>query len=362
MSHHLLDSLIRLRALLGKEFLQLLRSLEMRFLIIAVPLIQLLVFGYAARFDVHHAEIGVVDQAMTQTTRELLAAVSASAHFSLYPYPAMTAAATALDRRQIRAIVQFPADFERTPVVQLVTQGADPNSAQMIAGELTQALLERAQTLGDTSSRLRLEERAWFNENLDDLPFFVPGIIATVVLITTLVLTAMTVVRERELGTLERLLVTPITRLELLLGKLIAVAIVGLVDVLMVTAIAIVWFEVPLRGSFAGLLLGSLLFLLSTLGIGLLISSYSKTQQQAMLLAFLTAMLIMTLSGFAFPINNMPESIQWLSWLDPLRYYLVLIRDLFLKGSGLGEHGFEYGMMGLLGMVTLLPSLLRMRA
>ena len=172
----------------------------------------------------------------------------------------------------------------------------------------------------------------------------------------------MTVVRERELGTLERLLVTPIGRLELLLGKLIAVAVVGMIDVLLVSGIAIIWFEAPLQGSFAALLVGSLLFLLSTLGIGLLISSYSHTQQQAMLLAFLVAMLIMTLSGFAFPINNMPVAIQWLSWLDPLRYYLVVIRDVFLKGSSLGDHGFEYGMMALLGIATLLLSLLRLRS
>jgi len=362
MSNHLLGSLIRLRALLVKEFLQLLRSLEMRFLIIAVPLIQLLIFGYAARFDVRQAGIGVVDQAMTQTSRELLAAVMAGGHFEIYAYPAMAAAAAALDRRQIRAIVRFPTDFDRHPVIQLVTDGADPNSAQMIAGELTQALLGRFQTLTNAQPALRIEERAWFNQNLDDLPFFVPGIIATVVLITTLVLTAMTVVRERELGTLERLLVTPIGRLELLLGKLIAVAVVGMVDVVLISGIAIVWFEVPLQGSFAALLVGSLLFLLSTLGIGLLISSYSHTQQQAMLLAFLVAMLIMTLSGFAFPINNMPEPIQWLSWLDPLRYYLVVIRDIFLKGSGLGDHGFEYGMMTLLGIATLLLSLLRLRS
>jgi ABC-2 type transport system permease protein len=356
----LLDSLIHLRALLAKEYLQLLRNPRLRFSFIVPPLVQLVVFGYAALFDVHHAEIGVVDEARTQTTRELLAAVTASGHFAVHYYPSLQAADQALDRDQIRAIVQFAFDFDRQPVVQLIADGSDPNSAQMILGELSQALNRRARATGKPVP-LQIEERAWYNPNLDDRPFFVPGIVANVLLVTTLVLIALSVVREREFGTLERLLVTPVARLEVLLAKMLAVASIGLLDVLLITVVAVSWFEVPLRGSIAGLLLGSLLFLLSTLGMGLLISSYASTQQQAILLAFLTIMPTSVLSGFSFPINNMPESVQWLSWLNPLRYYLVVIRDVFLKGSGVGAHGFEYGMMALLGGVALLLSWLRLR-
>jgi len=360
MSRGLGDSLIRLRALLGKEFLQLWRNPRLRFFLVVPPLVQSLVFGYAALYDVHHAVIGVVDEAGTQATRELLAAITAGGHFTVRYYRALGEADAALDRNQIRAIVQFPWDFERLPVIQIIADGADPNSAQMIVGELGQALNRRARTDG-AQSPLRIEERAWYNPNLDDRPFFLPGIIANVVFTSTLMLIALSVVREREIGTLERLLVTPVARLEVLLAKMATVAAVGLFDVFLVTAAAVGWFEVPLRGSLIALGLGSMLFLLSTLGLGLVISSYSNTQQQAVLLAFLVIIPLTMLSGFAFPIHNIPESVQWLTWLNPLRYYLVVIRDVFLKGSGIGAHGFEYEMMTSLGIVMLLLSWLRLR-
>jgi ABC-2 type transport system permease protein len=227
----------------------------------------------------------------------------------------------------------------------------------MIVGQLSQALQRSAQTSAGLDPPLQVEDRAWFNENLDDRSYFVPGIIATIVLITTVILIAMTIVREREFGTLERLLVTPVARLEFLVAKMTAVASVGLFDVLLISVIAVVWFDVPFRGNVIGLLAGSGLFLMSTLGIGLLISGYSDTQQQAQLLAFFVIQPMVVLSGFAFPIQNMPEGVQWLTWLNPLRYYLVIIRDVFLKGSPLGAHGFEYAMMAALGIATLLLSL-----
>ncbi len=354
-------SLIRLRALLAKEFRQLLRDPRMRFFMVVPPLFQLLAFGYAASFDVHHAEIAVVDQARTSATRELLAAVAATGRFTLHYVPDVAEAGAAMDRGAIRAILRFAPDFERRPVAQIVSDGSDSNSAQMIAGQLSQTLQQSARSSAGIDPPVQIEERAWFNENLDDRPYFVPGIIANIVLITTVILTAMTVVREREFGTLERLLVTPVARLEFLIGKMVAVAAVGLFDVALISLIAVAWFDVPFRGSIVGLLAGSLLFLMSSLGIGLLISSYSETQQQAMLLAFFIIMPMVVLSGFAFPIQNMPEGVQWLTWLDPLRYYLVIIRDIFLKGSEIGTHGFEYGMMALLGSGALLLSLARVR-
>jgi ABC-2 type transport system permease protein len=152
-----------------------------------------------------------------------------------------------------------------------------------------------------------------------------------------------------------------VARLEFLIGKMIPVACIGLFDVALVMVLAILWFKVPFRGDLLALFLGTLLYLMSTLGLGLLISSYSSTQQQAMLLGFFVLMPAIILSGFAFPISNMPQSVQWLTFLDPLRYFLVIIRDLFLKGSGIVDHLFEYGMMVLLGTMTLLLSMLRIR-
>jgi ABC-2 type transport system permease protein len=266
-----------------------------------------------------------------------------------------------MDRNRVRAIVHILPGFDRDPRIQLTVDGSDPNSAQMIAGELAQIVYRRAARATGAGAPVGLEERAWYNENLDDRAYFVPGVIATVLLVSTMILTAMTVVRERELGTLERLLVTPVARVEFLLGKLVPVACVGLFDVALVSVVAIAWFDLPFRGEASTLLAGSLLFLASSLGLGLLISSYVGTQQQAMLLAIFVLMPAIILSGMAFPISNMPESVQWLTWIDPLRYFLVVIRDVFLKGGGLLDHLFELGMMAVLGVVSSGLSLLRIR-
>ncbi len=357
----MIGSLIRLRALLTKEFLQLLRDPRMRFFVVVPPIIQLMALGYAASFDVRQAQVGVVDYAHTQQSRELLAAVTAGGHFQLHFFPGMAAAADAVDRNQVRAVVHFTADFARHPVVQLIADGSDSNSAQIIVGQLSQIILQSVQRQSAHPMPVQLQERAWYNPNLDDRDYFVPGIIATVVLVATMILAAMTVVREREMGTLERLMVTPLARLEFLIGKMIPVACIGLFDAMLVTALAVAWFKIPFRGELPALLLGSVLYLMSTLGLGLLISSYASTQQQAMLLGFFVIMPAIILSGFAFPISNMPESVQWLTYIDPLRYFLVIIRDLFLKGSGVFDHLFEYGMMMLLGTAALILSMVRIR-
>jgi len=352
---------IRLRALLVKELLHLLRDPRMRFFMIVPPLVQLIVFGYAAAFDVRHAEVGVVDAAGSAEVRDLMASITASARFTLHYYVDMDAAAVAMDHDQIRAIIHVAANYDRDRVVQLIADGSDSNSAQMIVGELSQTIRTFAQNSLGMHAPVSIEERAWFNPNLDDRTYFVPGIMANVVLVATLMLTAISVVREREMGTLERLIVTPIGRLELLVAKLIPVACVGLFDVMLVTAVAVEWFGVPFRGDFTALIAASLLFLASTLGLGLLVSSYASTQQQAVLTAFFFVMPMVILSGFAFPIRNMPEGVQIITLLDPLRYYLVVVRDLFLKGGGVTDHPFEYGMMALLGLTALLLSTLRIR-
>jgi ABC-2 type transport system permease protein len=206
-----------------------------------------------------------------------------------------------------------------------------------------------------------IEERAWFNPNLEDRWFFVPGIMANVLFVSSMMLTAMLVVREREIGTLERLMVTPVGRLEFLLGKMVPVACVGLFDVALITTVALAWFGVPLRGEISALFLASLFLLLSTQGLGLLVSSFAATQQQAMLSAMFFIMPMVVLSGFAFPIRNMPQAVQLLTWIDPLRYYLVVVRDIFLKGAGIADRPFEFAMMFVLGCVSLGIAALRVR-
>lgn len=352
---------VRLRALLTKEFLQLLRDPRMRFFVVVPPLVQLVVFGYAATFDVRHADVGVVDEARTATSRALLAAVTATGHLVPEPFDTMAAAAGAMDRDRVRAIVHFPTDLDRTRTVQVIADGTDSNSAQMVLGQVSQALMQGAAQATGRMPPIEIEERAWYNANLDDQVFFVPGIIGTILLVATMSLTAMTVVRERELGTLERLMVTPLGRLEFLVGKMVPVACIGLFDVVLVMGIAVLWFQVPFRGSPLALLAGAALYLMSTQGLGLLISSYAGTQQQAMLLSFFVIMPAIILSGFAFPIGNMPKGVQLVTWIDPLRYFLVVVRDLFLKGGGIADHLFGFGMMALLGTCALALSVSRVR-
>ncbi len=358
MIERIQHSMTRLRAMLNKEFRQMLRDPRMRFFVIVPPLIQLVIFGYAATFDVRQAEVAVVDEVNISASRELIDAVRATGHFHLHP-AGMKVATDLLERGEVRAILRFPWDFDGGGKLQLIADGSDSNSAQLVVGQLAATLREHM--LQNAHPPIDLVTRAWFNPNLNDRDYFVPGIMANVVLIATMLLTAMSVVRERELGTLERLMVTPLARVEFIVGKLLPVAVLGLFDVVLVTAIAVGWFGVPFRGEPLALLVASMLYLMSTLGVGLLISSFASTQQQAMLTAFFFLIPMVILSGFAFPIRNMPDWIQMVTYLDPLRYYLVVIRDLFLKGGGISAHPFEYQMMALLGGVALGLSMLRAR-
>jgi ABC-2 type transport system permease protein len=353
--------LIRLRAILAKEFRQLLRDPRMRFFVFIPPLVQLVVFGYAATYDVRLAEIAVVDPATTPSTRAIVSDITSNGHFNVHAYPDMAAAAGALNQSDVRAIVRFSPDYGRTPVIQIVTDGSDSNSAQIIFGQLAQTIRDSVFRSSGLSPPVQIEERAWYNPNLEDREYFIPGIIANLMLITTMILTAMTVVRERELGTLEQVMVSPLSNLEFIIGKMIPVATIGLIDVFFITIIAILWFDVPFRGSPLALLAASMLFLMSALGIGLLMSAYSGTQQQAVILAFFFIMPFVLLSGFAFPIRNMPHWVQYLTVVDPLRYYMVVVRDLFLKGGGIFDHPFEYGMMTVLGVASMGLSLFRLR-
>lgn len=361
MWRRLMRSLVRIRALLAKEFLQLLRDPRMRFVLVAPPLIELLLFGYAATYDVRHADVAVVNHDVTQASRELVASIRATGHYTLVFLPDMRAASAAMDRNQVRVIVQIPPDLKSVRKVQVIADGSDPNSAMLISGELSRLVAQASLVRAGQLPALTVEERAWFNPNLEDRWYFIPGILANVIFVSTMMLSAMIVVREREFGTLERLLVTPVGRVEFLVCKMLPVACVGILDALLITLVAVGWFEVPLRGSLPALLAATLVLLLGTQGIGLLCSSYASTQQQAMMSAAFFLMPMIVLSGFAFPIQNMPPLLQWLSWVDPLRYYLVIVRDVFLKGSALGSHAFEHLMMAVLGLAALGLAVRRVR-
>jgi len=351
------ESATRLRALFRKEFRQLLRDPRMRFFVIVPPLIQLLIFGYAAAYDVRRADIGVVDPVRSAESRALLASVTADGTFTAFAFADMREAARAMDRGAVRAVLHFSPDFEHDRRVQLIADGADSNTALMIVGQLGQALQHAA----GAAAPITIEDRAWFNPNLEDRWFFVPGIIATLLLISTSMLIAMAVVRERELGTLERMMVTPVARIEFLLGKIAPVAFIGLFDVALVCAIALLWFEVPFHSSVWALTVATLLFLASTLGTGLLISSFVATQQQALLWMFFITMPMILLSGFAFPVANMPAAAQWFAAVNPVTHFLFVIRDMFLKGGGIAVHATHFAAMAALGFVAVVVSALRLR-
>jgi len=351
----------RLAALLRKEFVQLLRDPRMRSVLVVPPLLQLFVFGYAATFDVRHAEVAVIDEDRGQAARELAAAIAATGHYTLRFVPSIQEASAMMDDGRIGVIVRIPPRFTAEPRVQLIADGSDPNTAQLVMAELAQVASLYAARQAQFTPPVTVQERAWYNPNLEDRWFFVPGIMANVLFVSTMMLTAMLVVREREIGTLERLMVTPVGRLEFLVGKMVPVACVGLFDVALITAVGVAWFGVPLRGDIASLLLASVLLLLSTQGLGLLVSAYASTQQQAMMSAMFFVMPMVVLSGFAFPIRNMPHPVQLLTWVDPLRYYLVVVRDIFLKGGSAADHPFEFAMMALLGAAAVAVSAMRVR-
>jgi len=353
----LCDSAIRLRALLHKEFRQLLRDPRMRFFVIVPPLIQLFIFGYAAAYDVRRADIGVVDPVRSEESRALLASVTADGTLTALAFADMRDAARAIDRGTVRAVLHFSPDFEHDRRVQLIADGSDSNSALMIVGQLAQGL----QRAAGATAPIAIEDRAWFNPNLDDRWFFVPGIIATLLLISTSMLIAMAVVRERELGTLERMMVTPVARIEFLLGKIAPVACIGIFDVALVCVIAVWWFEVPFRSSAWALTVATLLYLASTLGTGLLISSFVATQQQALLWMFFITMPMILLSGFAFPVANMPQAAQWFAAINPVTHFLYVIRDMFLKGGGIAVHATHFAAMAALGLGAVVVSALRLR-
>jgi ABC-2 type transport system permease protein len=340
-------SLQRLAQMVRKELLELRQDPRLFGLIIIAPIMQLVMLGYAATTDVHDVPMVVVDQDRSAVSRDLISRFDASQNFVVVDALASIAGvAPYLDTGRAWMAMVIPAGYgarivERHPVaVQVVADGTDANSTNVAlgyAGSLVAAYARGlAASRGDGEPLIGVDIRVWFNPQLESRHFMVPGILALVLLVVTTNLSSMAIVREKELGTLEQLNVTPIARWEVIAGKLLPYAALGMVDVLLVVAVAVGWFEVPLRGSLTLLLLMCLVYLLTTLGLGLFVSTISATQQQAMMTASFFFLLPMVfLSGFVFPIENMPEAIQPVTYLIPLRYFLEILRGIFLKGVGL---------------------------
>jgi ABC-2 type transport system permease protein len=338
--------------MLVKEIVQALRDPRMRFILFVIPAFQTVVFGYAVNTDVRHVKTGLYDLDNSRESRDLAAQFVRSGYFDVTEHIERDARVRELlDRGEVKAVLRMDHGLGEalraghTAPLQIILDGTDSNTAGIvldyasrIAFRYNDRLLEiRQQRSGRQATGLvgvDLASRAWFNDNLESRNFYVPAVIANMVLIITMLLSCMAVVREKEIGTMEQIIVTPIRKSEFILGKTIPFVLIGFIDVALITAVAYFWFEVPIRGSLAILFGATALFLMSTLGFGLFISTISTTQQQAMMSAFFFIFPATLLSGFAFPIENMPEAVQWLTFLNPLRYYLIIIRGVFLKGVG----------------------------
>jgi ABC-2 type transport system permease protein len=338
----------RLRCLVWKEFLELRQNPRLFGIVIVAPIIQLTMLGYAATTDVRDVPVVIADGDRSTASRTLIARFDASVNFTVIDtVTTVREVDPFLQRGQAWVALAIPPGYGRSlashePVaLQVVADGSDSNSTTVALGYATALIGEYAAELASAgptpaAAPIDLRIRVWFNPQLESRFFMIPGVLALLLLLVTANLAAMAIVREKELGTLEQLNVTPLRRWELIVGKLLPYGVIALIDVLLVTAVAVFWFEVPLRGSFTLLVAMSLLYVVCTLALGLFISTISDTQQQAMMTAtffFLTPMIY--LSGFIFPIENMPPVIQYATYLIPLRYFLVIVRGIFLKGIGL---------------------------
>jgi ABC-2 type transport system permease protein len=365
---------LRLRRLVWKEFLELRQNPRLFGIVIVAPIIQLTMLGYAASTDVRNVPVVVADGDRSPASRNLIAKFDASPNFTIVDTVTTVAQIDRyLQRGDAWVALNIPTGYgaalqQGQPVrLQVVADGSDSNSttvalgyATALVGEYATALARDTGTMAAAPVDLRM--RVFFNPQLESRYFMIPGVLALLLLLVTANLAAMAIVREKELGTLEQLNVTPLRRWELIVGKLLPYGVIALVDVLLVCAVAVFWFEVPLRGSVTLLLAMSLVYVLCTLGLGLFISTISDTQQQAMMTAtffFLTPMIY--LSGFIFPIENMPAVIQYATYLIPLRYFLIIVRGIFLKGVGLDLLWPQAAAMAGWGIVVLALAVIRSR-
>jgi len=335
--------------LVRKEFLELRQDPRLFGLVILAPILQLTMLGYAATTDVLAVPVVVVDQDGSSASRQLITRFETSRNFALVDTVAsIDAIDRYLDNGDAWLAVTIPAGYGerigtgRPVAIQFVADGTDANSTNVALGYARALVTAYARELAASDSGriaaplVGADVRVWFNPSLESQDFMIPGILALVLLVVTTNLSSMAIVREKELGTLEQLNVTPLARWELIAGKLLPYALLGMLDALLVVAVAVGWFEVPLRGSFVLLMVMCLVYLLTTLGLGLFVSTISRTQQQAMMTtSFFFLLPMIFLSGFIFPIENMPDVIQQVTYLIPLRYFLVILRGIFLKGIGL---------------------------
>ena len=368
----------RLKQMLIKELIQVVRDKRTRFILIGPPILQMLVFGYAASFEIHNVSTVIVDLDHSQESRELISRFTSSPYFNIQAQ--LTSANQAhdlIDQGKTTLALEIDAGFAQklrkgeTAPLQVIVDATNSNTALIASSYVSQIALAFAQQaqqqrlyrvapqLIDQIPSVQLQPRPWYNPDLRSRWFFVPGVIGSLTTLLVITLTSFAVVREREIGTLEQIMVTPIRPVEFILGKTLPFFLIGLFDALLIGAVGTFWFQIPFRGNIWVLLTGAVLFLICMLGMALLISTVSSTQQQAMVTAFFVIMPTITFSGFGFPISAMPQWMQTLSYAIPLRYFLIVLRGTYLKGIGFDILWPQMAALAGIGLFGLTVAILR---
>ncbi len=362
MTDPLRERLLRVRHMVRKELRQLFRDPKTKRVIFVSPIIQLILFGYAVNTDVRDVSTFLVDHDRTASSRDFVRSFTASGYFRLVAESDRPAdLARALDHGQAVVVLQIPPGFAadlaagRGPTVQLLVDGTNSNTATVAQGYAARIARDHDVRVLASSGRrvpetVTVRSRAWYNPSLESSVYNVPAVIGVIILLMCLLLTAMAVVREREVGTLEQLLVSPLSPGELIAGKTIPVAAIAMVQMALVTTVALLWFDVPFRGSILALLLAAILFIVGGLSLGLFISTVSATQQEAFLSMFLFILPAIILSGFLYPVDTMPPFFETLTLANPLRHFLEVVRAIFLKGVGVADLWPQF--LVLLGMAA----------
>jgi ABC-2 type transport system permease protein len=368
----------RIKQMIVKELIQVLRDKRTRFILIIPPIVQMLVFGYAATYEVRHVATAVVDLDHSQESRDLVSRFTSSPYFDVqWQLWDSRQLGDLIDQGKATVGLEIHAGFAQqlrkgeTAPLQVIVDATNSNTALISSSYVSQIALGFARDyqqnriyriapqLVELMPSVVLEPRPWYNPNFSSRWFLVPGVIGSLTLVLVITLTAFAVVREREIGTLEQIMVTPIRPAEFILGKTLPFFLLGLFDVSLIATVGSLWFQVPFRGSILVLIAGVVLFLLCMLGVGLLISTVSSTQQQAMVTSFFYIMPAITFSGFGFPISTMPQWMQYITYLIPLRYFLVVLRGTYLKGVGMDVLWPQMLAMSCLGFGFIIVAVLR---
>ena len=366
-------NLHRIKALLHKEIRQALRDRKMRIIIFVAPLMELFLFGYAVNTDVRNIRTVVCDRNNTSISRGLADAFQASGYFRIIQRIRDPRAAEPLvDNGEAQVVLVIPEDFSRnlrrgrTAALQMIVEGTDSivaSNAVSYGNMIITAHLQKLAKHPPSSAvgiktierrpRVKPEARVWFNPDLKSRNFFVPGVIALLLTLVSLILTSFSIVREWEVGTMEQLIVTPLRPIELIVGKTAPFFLVGLIDLILIFLVGTLWFQIPFRGNILLLAFSAVLYLINALSIGILISTISRTQQQALMGVFFYLNPSMLFSGFVFPIYNIPLLLRWIAYINPLTYFLIIVRGIFLKGVGITVLWPQFLFLAIIGPILL---------